>query len=367
MEEKELRYAYWLANIRGVGEKITEKLLDVFGNTESVYEAGEPELKQIVGDTLAERIVRSRDFWNPEEEYRKLSETGTRFIPVGHRDYPERLSVIPGKPAAIYVRGELPEESVKTGAMIGTRNCSRYGTFVAREFAAALAQAGVDVVSGMARGIDSICQSAALDAGGRSYAVLGCGVDICYPPESRELYRRLPDRGGILSAYPMGTVPRPELFPPRNRIISGLSDFVLVVEASLKSGTMITVDMALEQGREVYVIPGRLTDRSSDGCNRLIQQGAGIVLSPEDLLCQLHLGAVNSRKRKKKGNGLSGTEKKVLGVLDFELKTVEQIANEIPEMPPEKLMQFLIQLCMKGAAQCIHGNYFVKTDGAMQD
>ena len=140
------------------------------------------------------------------------------------------------------------------------------------------------MVSGMARGIDGIAQKAALEAGGASFAVLGCGVDICYPEENRELYDRLLQEGGILSEYPPGMPPEPKLFPPRNRIISGLSDLVLVIEARKKSGTLITVDMALEQGREVYALPGRVSDKLSDGCNRLIRQGAGVATCPEDIL-----------------------------------------------------------------------------------
>jgi DNA processing protein len=136
----------------------------------------------------------------------------------------------------------------------------------------------------MARGIDGIAQKAALDAGGKSYAVLGCGVDICYPEENRDLYERLQQQGGILSEYPPGMQPIAKLFPPRNRIISGLSDLVLVIEARKRSGTLITVDMALEQGREVYALPGRVSDALSDGCNRLIRQGAGPATCPEDIL-----------------------------------------------------------------------------------
>lgn len=169
-------------------------------------------------------------------------------------------------------------------AIIGARLASGYGREQARRFARRLASRGITIISGMARGIDGIAQKAALDAGGRSYAVLGCGVDICYPEENRELYDRLLQEGGIISEYPPGTYPEARLFPQRNRIISGLSDLVLVIEARKKSGTLITVDMALEQGREVYALPGRVSDSLSDGCNRLIRQGAGAATCPEDIL-----------------------------------------------------------------------------------
>ena len=170
--------------------------------------------------------------------------------------------------------GSRPAASAGTG----------YGREQARRFGRRIGARGISVISGMARGIDGIAQKAALDAGGRSYAVLGCGVDICYPEENRELYERLQQQGGVLSEYPPGMQPIAKLFPPRNRIISGLSDLVLVIEARKRSGTLITVDMALEQGREVYALPGRVSDSLSDGCNRLIRQGAGPATCPQDIL-----------------------------------------------------------------------------------
>ena len=165
--------------------------------------------------------------------------------------------------------------------------CSDYGRFMAREFGKGLALAGVQVISGMARGVDGISQKAAIEADGKSYGILGCGVDICYPEENRDVYERICQKGGLISEYHPGTDPRPNLFPMRNRIISALSDIVLVVEARQKSGTQITVDQALEQGKEVLAVPGRVTDRLSDGCNFLISQGAGVALGVQDVLDRL--------------------------------------------------------------------------------
>ena len=161
---------------------------------------------------------------------------------------------------------------------------------MARAFGGELAKAGVAVISGMARGIDGLGQQAALEQGGRTYAVLGCGADVCYPASNRKLYQEIVEKGGgILSVFPPGTPPVKGQFPERNRIVAGLADLVLVVEARQKSGTLITVDMALEQGKNVYAVPGRLTDRLSDGCNLLIRQGAGIALAPGDILAELKL------------------------------------------------------------------------------
>lgn len=229
---------------------------------------------------------------------------GIRRIRQGDREYPERLREIPRPPKEIYVLGEMPEERTPTVAIIGARDCSEYGSYVASVLGAALGRSGVQVVSGMARGIDGIGQEAALDAGGKAYAVLGSGVDVCYPAKNRTLYDKLRERGGILSEYPPGTPPLPGYFPARNRIVSGLADAVVVVEAREKSGTLITVDMALEQGREVYVVPGRVTDPLSVGCNRLMKLGAGILLNTEDFLEEL--GEICARRFPSAGDPEAG-------------------------------------------------------------
>ena len=212
-----------------------------------------------------------------------LIDQGISYVTILDPAYPERLRQIPDPPLVLYYRGRLPENARPSAAVIGTREASPYGREEARRFAGRLAACGVQVISGMARGIDGIAGRAALE-NGRSFAVLGGGVDIVYPRENRDLYERLIERGGVLSEYAPGTEVRPRLFPPRNRIISGLSDIVLVVEARKKSGTMITVDMALEQGREVFAVPGRNTDVTSEGCNGLIEQGCGIAMTPSILL-----------------------------------------------------------------------------------
>lgn len=207
-----------------------------------------------------------------------------RYIRRTDEEFPEKLRQIKNPPEGIYVRGQLPAEDKPTVAIIGARRCSTYGREMAEWFAGELAAAGVQVVSGMAAGVDGIAQRASLRAGGRSFGVLGCGTDICYPTDNRDLYETLQKRGGILSEYAPGTPPDAFHFPMRNRIISGISDAVLVVEAKERSGTLITVDFALEQGREVFVLPGRITDNLSAGCNRLLRQGAGIALSPKDIM-----------------------------------------------------------------------------------
>lgn len=304
---------------------------------------------------------------------------------IGEAGYPARLKNIPDAPKVLYVLGELPEEEALSVAIVGARDCSEYGRFVAEELGRLLGSSGISVVSGMARGIDGISQTAALDGGGKSYGVLGCGVDICYPKENRRLYERLKANGGILSEYAPGTPAAAFHFPPRNRIVSGLADVVVVIEARAKSGTLITVDMALEQGREVYVVPGRVTDRLSDGCNRLLKQGAGILLSPEEFLTELlereagkaaaaELGRRRDSRRKPKraesaeetenekgtGNaGLSPELSAVLKALDYTPGTVEQIRSRLPKKYQDKqIITYLMELCMeKHAVQVSPGSF----------
>lgn len=282
MEEK--IYAYWLCNVPGVGNRTIGNLLERFGSAEAIYCAPEMELAELLKPAQLEEMKYLKANWKLQEEYEKLFQKNIQFVLREDAVYPKRLSHIPDAPYGIFLKGQMPAEDKMAVAIIGARECSEYGRYVAEALGRYLGAKGVQVISGMARGIDGISQEAALAAGGTAYAVLGSGVDICYPARNRALYEQIQKQGGILSIYPPGTAPRPQNFPPRNRIVSGLADVVVVIEARQKSGTLITVDMALEQGKEIYVVPGRITDRLSDGCNRLVKQGAGILLSPEEFL-----------------------------------------------------------------------------------
>lgn len=291
--EREQPYAYWLM-CAPIGDSAKSRLLLRFGRPSGVFEASE---KALLDSNLSigkkERwiaYIKERQEENVKREYEELQIKGILFYPEYHPHYPAKLLSIPARPFGIFVKGKLPDVRQRSLAIVGARDCSEYGQYVARHFAEKMAQNGVAVISGLARGIDGIAQRAAMEAGGESFGVLGSGADICYPKSNEKLYRMCMERGGILSTYLPGTPPTPNLFPPRNRIISGLSDGILIIEAREKSGTIITADLALEQGKDVFVIPGRVTDRLSDGCNSLIRQGASLIQSPEQLLEELHIG-----------------------------------------------------------------------------
>ncbi|MDE7254353.1 MAG: DNA-processing protein DprA [Acetatifactor sp.] len=381
--ERARKYACWLYSVPGIGDKTMEKLLALCPDVEQIYRMGEKLWQKALTVRQLEQI---RDFareTNPEALYQGLLKQNIRFVTRTDADYPKRLRDIPDPPYALFVKGKLPAEGPSV-AVIGARECSEYGRFVASGIGKALGEGGVQVISGMARGIDGISQDAALEAGGISFGVLGSGVDVCYPESNRELYEKLCARGGILSAYPLGTEARARNFPPRNRIVSGLADALIVVEARHKSGTLITVDMALEQGKDVYVVPGRVTDRLSDGCNYLIKQGAGIFLSPEDFLRDLWEGWLG-RNGENKGTGqaicseisdamalqmpesvtrLSPLHREVYGVLDLQPMSLEQIRGRLSEEQGlQQLMLVLMELCMEKAAVQVSTGYFARRSG----
>lgn len=371
-EKAQLPYAHWLYNVPGVGRRTIRHLLSEKESPEAVYHTKERELESLLSvlpgkKNLARQIAESRRNWNIDEAYTALEKNGIRFVCLGSETYPKRLARIPDAPYGIYFRGRLPEEKRPAVAMIGARSCSEYGRRMAQHFGDALATAGIQVISGMARGIDGICQDAALGAGGYSLGVLGCGVDICYPAENRELYGALCERGGVCSEYPPGTAPKNSLFPPRNRIISGLSDAVLVIEAKNRSGTLITVDMALEQGREVYALPGRVTDALSEGCNRLLQQGANIVLSAEDMIHGLAGREAGCDMGSRIGNMafLSDVQTELLQNLDDTPRSLEMIKEQMllnyrKDVSIPELMDQLVKLSLTGYVRQIGNSYFVR-------
>jgi DNA processing protein len=219
-----------------------------------------------------------------ERELSLLREVGGRVITLKDEEYPKRLKDIYDPPALLYVRGELKKEDEFAISIVGSRKTTPYGRWFTEKVSQELARHGVTIVSGMARGIDSLAHWGAISGGGRTIAVLGCGVDVIYPSENRNLFAKMIDRGAILSEFPMGSPPEGGHFPRRNRIISGLSLGVVVVQASEKSGSLITAGYALEQGREVFAVPGNVGTESSRGTHRLIKEGAKLVESSEDIL-----------------------------------------------------------------------------------
>lgn len=376
------KYKYYVHRIPNIGDSSIYRLLSVFKDEKSIYEAAlreDPDLLHILNsDTRYRRrgqeAVEYTKAVDLDRDYTRMLEQDIRFITHDHPEYPRRLRILNPMPYAIYVKGQLPEDDIPAVAIIGARQCSEYGTFTANAFGEALASHGINIISGMARGIDGISQRGALKSHGRTFGVLGSGVDVCYPLCNIKLYNEIQENGGILSIFPPGSAPRKQQFPERNKIVAALSDIVLVVEARLKSGTSITIDLSMSLGKEVYAVPGRLTDRLSDGCNLLLREGAGVALSPEDILRELtvlwnrEFPQDESMSQNSIKNVSHFRTPKDIGVLKY-LDTQPLSLDEIHAKRAKKergcditsTMAELISLCIEGRVIQIGTNYFQKS------
>lgn len=337
-------YLIALNLIPGVGSLRIKKLIDYLGSPEDVFNASEKELASVcnIGKEIANRI-RNFDFGILHKELQLCKENNINIITVEDNEYPQLLKQIPDPPQILYIWGKiLPDEF--NLAIVGSRRASFYGLSTAEKFAFQLASLGFCIVSGLARGIDSCAHQGALKAGGKTIAVLGSGLLNIYPPENRELATKIIENGAVISEFPLQTLPYRENFPRRNRIISGLSRGVLVVEAARRSGALITADLALEQGREVFAVPGRVNNPTSWGTNYLIKQGAKLVDAVEDILEEF---GIYKQTVDESNLELSPYEKEIISVL----KTKEMIIDEIivkTGLDLQTVNQSLISLQLKG-------------------
>lgn len=349
--------------VNQIGAGRIRRLMEQWGSAKAVWNLEKEELIKTAGmkEEAAGRMLLAKQERDWERDCETLTKMSLRLVTIEENEYPKRLLALPDAPYGLFVRGRLPDDHAKAVAIVGARQCSEYGRTVAGRLGEVLAARGVDVISGMAKGIDSAGHFGALRGGGNTYAVLGCGANICYPPGNRRLYEKLTEHGGILSEYPPDTQPLPHHFPLRNRIISGLCDALIVVEAKEKSGSLITADAALEQGKDVYAVPGRMEDALSLGCNRLIKQGADILLSPEDFLHELGF------EQKKNGisknfskNLLEKEEMLVYSVLDLQPRNINEIINATG-LEAAVCIQLLVRLEEKGYIRETFQNYYMRS------
>lgn len=362
----EMLYRYWLFRGKGLGNRAKIELIGIFQYASEIYIATDREL-QLRGLLKPKQIeaIKSMRETIKLDDYYKLEEKGVRFVSYEMDDYPPKLRYIHNPPFALLYIGKLPSENCKAVAIVGARMCSNYGRYLAEEFSKYLAEKNIQIISGLAKGIDGIGQASAVEAGGNTFAVLGCGVDICYPSENRRIYEKIKTSGGIISEFDIGTEPLPNYFPARNRIISGLSDAILVIEAKEKSGSLITVDFALEQGKDVYAIPGRIVDSLSYGCNYLIKQGAQIVISPKDLYSELCPFVKKKDETQLRIEIHSEVETRLLDILDDVPKTVDEIREAYNTNYDEKttnveIITLLTKLVLREEVSQISGNLFLR-------
>ena len=360
-------YWFWLCNIPRIGNAKIRAIMNVFHDAKEVYDANEKLLNCVAGLTEKEIgiIMASKKDNQIYKSYIALQDKNIMFVHAGSKSYPNKLHQIYDYPFGLYYRGKLPDSNVPSVSIIGARNCTNYGKEIARKLGYELSMNGVQVISGMARGIDSYGHRGVIEAGKSTYAILGCGVDICYPQENINLYMDIVEQGGIISEYAPGTQPFPGQFPMRNRIISGLSDIVVVVEAREKSGSLITVDQALEQNKEVMVVPGRIGDRLSEGCNNLIKLGAQMVTDSSDIFANLdHIYAFGDWKTKVTNENnnivLASLEKIVYARLDLFPKNINTIIEETG-IEPQVATKYLLNLELSGLIKEISKNYYVRT------
>ena len=361
MSEKE--YLYWMTGVEGIGAVTIKKMKEYAKTLEQAFfiEKKEWEEAGILAGKILERFQKEKkDLKQRAEEYHRLKEKGIDFISLWDKEYPEKLKEIYDSPAGLFVKGKLPENDRPALAVVGARHCTSYGRMAAKEFSAALAAEGIQIISGLAYGIDGEGHRGAQKAGGKTFAVLGCGVDICYPREHYCLYQEIAEKGGLISEYLPSSPPLARNFPMRNRIISGLADAVLVVEAAARSGSLITAELALDQGRDVFAVPGRISDPLSAGTNELIKSGAGCVTAPEDVLDHFHIISEKMlRLDEKNGKGLAKTEKMVYSCLDLQPKSLEEVVAA-SRLSVGECMTALYGLEKKGYVTRAFGQYYEK-------
>ncbi|MFP4697237.1 MAG: DNA-processing protein DprA [Eubacteriales bacterium] len=368
-------YWYWLCNIKGIGLKKTKDLLNVFKSPEGVWLAKEKDYKHILSlrPIDIKNIVCSKNRDEIKKSYQELVTRNIRFITHDDSCYPTILKEIYDPPFGLYVKGSLPNADFPTIAIIGARRCSTYGKEMAMYFARELAKKGFQIISGLARGIDTAAHIGALKANKKTFGILGNGLNICYPKENYKLYMEMEQNGGIISEYNININPSPGNFPLRNRIISGMCQGIFVVEAAKKSGSLITAELGLENGKDIFALPGRNTDPLSEGTNDLIKMGAKMVTKVDDIIEEFNYNSIPNSNggdlcSKQKGTIkiqndnvlelLNNTERIVYACLSLEPKHIDDIACEL-NMKIQDIMHILFVLEMKSIIKQLPNKHFI--------
>lgn len=360
MAERERKRALiWLTNTKGMGIKTLKKFMEAEVDFEELYVSFpkfKSKIEALFGQDLCGKLEFNRDDTLIDQILREMQKKKVDIIPYFDKNYPEGLKEIYNPPVMLYTIGDKSLLGTVSLGVVGSRSVTRYGREVTRTFSESIAKAGVTIVSGLARGADSIAHRAALDVGGKTVAVLGSGIDICYPPENFALYEEIAEKGLIVSEYPIGTRPNNYQFPERNRIICGLSNGVLVTEAGEKSGSLITAEYAIEQGRALYVVPGNITSKMSAGSNRYLKtlQGA-IVTEPEDILKEF--GIETTEQVETKEVQLDFSELKVYEYLKTKDASVDELIDAL-QMEIQELNNVLFLLEMKGLVKAVGTNLY---------
>lgn len=346
-----------------IGSARLETLLGYFGRPQEIFKSGRGVLDRLLGCRISESIA-SFDKCRLEKDLTQAREAGLEILTLMDPEYPRNLREIPSAPIVLYVRGRINASDSLSLGIVGSRRASFYGLSCADKFAAELSRNNLTIVSGLARGVDTCAHRGALRAGGRTIAVMGSGFNHIYPPENRALVEEIPRNGAVVSEFPMETLPLAQNFPRRNRLISGLSLGVLVTEASRNSGALITVDFALEQGRDVFAIPGRIDTSSSGGTNELLKQGARLVTCSQDIIEELNLddaGRTSSLAPEAKENILCAKEAGMLyNCIGDKAVTVDELIGKT-SFPAGMVLGLVLGLRLKGLVRELPGKQFIRS------
>lgn len=354
------KYFIGFNKIWGIGPARIRALMDYFGNLERAWMASSSSLRQAgMGPRTVEMIVEARQSLDLETELARVKQAGLEMVTWDDLEYPSRLAEIHHPPPLLYQLGEFAPADRWAVGIVGTRQASTYGNSVTELISSHLAASGITVVSGLARGIDAVAHRAALNAGGRTIAVLGSGLDTIYPPEHRKLAEAIKRQGSVISDYPLGTQPEPANFPPRNRIISGLSLAVIVTEAGESSGALITADFAAEQGRDVLAVPGDITRATSYGCNRLIRDGAQPIISIGDVLEVLDLELMARHEAIARALPDDNNERTVLQTLSDDPQHIDEIYAS-SRLTMHEVSASLSMLELKGRVRHVGGMKYIR-------
>lgn len=353
-----IHYVYWLSCVKGIGSVKRDKLLKYFGSEEEIFSASREMLLKVISAKDIESLVSCRNKDAIEESYGIITSKGIKFTYNGHDTYPEKLYGIYDAPYCLFYKGMLPDGNKKSVAVVGARDVSYSGSKIAWNMGRGLAENGVQVISGLAKGVDISAQKGALSiAGNKTFAVMGCGIDICYPRQHIEAYMLIQEGGGIISEYPLGVPPMAYNFPARNRIISALSDGILVIEAGEKSGSLITAEYGVNQGKDIFAIPGEIGNKLYRGSNRLIKEGAALVTDISDIMDALGVFYDCSISEHKQKFKLETDEKIVYASLGLEPAYVSEIAVR-SGFSIKRTIEILIDLELKQCVCMVGNNYY---------
>ncbi|GJQ60645.1 MAG: DNA-protecting protein DprA [Candidatus Scalindua sp. AMX11] len=364
----DLEHLLRLNMIAGIGTITYRTLIEHFGTAKKILNTTKSKLESTpgIGPKIAEKIVNASKEVDVDKEIKLAEKNNVKIVPFSSKQYPPNLNAIYDPPMILYIKGNIEKKDTIAIAIVGSRKCSYYGQAQAAKLALQLAQVGFCVVSGMARGIDTSAHTGAMNGKGRTIAVLGCGLSTVYPRENRELMEKIASQGAVISELPMNTPPNSRNFPPRNRIISGLSLGVLVIESTLMSGSLITTRWALEQGKEVFAVPGNIDSNYSKGTNKLIKEGAKLVEDINDIIEEfgplseaLHISD-NKKVEDMRSLTLNSQENRIFSLLSSTPKNIDEITLK-SGIPVSNVTSILLILEVRKLVKQLSGNRFVKT------